>query len=327
MDRNKLLENVSLIIPTYNCFHQLEKHLEHLKPILKYFGQILAVDSYSEDGTYELLKEKLEQCNAKIYQRGRGLYASWNDAISKASCEYCYISTVGDLPDLEKLSEFFGLAISSKADISISPPNVIKENIPELWFNDWPIHKIIRQFNISDSIVLEKELFNELNTYCALNDCFASLSGSLASNLSQTQILQDNPFPTTFEGTGDVIWCARISLKYKVLIHPHPVSTFILHEKSYNSLSIDQANNFVHEIIKTLKLNHDEITVYKMLAKKVLKNKELMRKYKFFRLFMPIRYINKYNSRKLFKQVKEIIDRQKLELAVKLLNAKKVDII
>lgn len=319
---NSTLKKVTLIIPTYNCFHQLEEHLEHIEPLLKYVGQIIAVDSFSKDGTFELLKTKLNHYNADVYQRPRGLYSSWNYAISKATCEYCYISTIGDLPNIEALKDFTVTTIKSNADISISPPNIIKEGQPGLYFNDWPIHKVLNRFYIVNPIVLEKELLNRINTYCALKDCYASLSGSFASNLSKTQILKNNPFPTNFEGIGDVVWWARIAQKCRVLIYPNRVSDFMLHKKSYKSLSISQNYNFVNEIIKTLKLNLHEMDVYSRQVKGVLKNKELIEKYKFFRLLMPIRYINKFNLKKNSKKINKIIDKFEIELSNKLINIK-----
>ena len=100
-----------------------------------------------------------------IYQRERGLYESWNDAISNALYSYCYISTIGDLPDLERLEAFLKKAILSN-DISISPPRVIiKEDTPEVLYNHWPIHKIISEFSIDTPIFLETELLSEI-AYC-----------------------------------------------------------------------------------------------------------------------------------------------------------------
>lgn len=322
---NLTLKNVTLIIPTYNCFHHLEEHLEHIEPLLEYFGQIIAVDSFSKDGTYELLKTKLNHYNADVYQRPRGLYSSWNYAISNATCRYCYISTIGDLPNIQGLKSFIDTTIKSDADISISPPNIIKESSPGLCFNEWPIHKILSKFYIVNPIILEKELLNKINTYCALQDCYASLSGSFASNLSKTQILKNNPFPTKFEGIGDVVWWAQIAKKCRVLIYPYRVSNFMLHKKSYKSLSMTQNYNFVDEIIKTLKLNHHEMTSYRVQVNGVLKNKELLRKYKFFRLLMPVRYTNKFNLKKNSKIIEKIIEKLEIKLGIELINIKNSD--
>ena len=66
-----------------------------------------------------------------------------------------------------------------------SPPMVLKENRLGLCLNDWSIHKILNQFNLQTPIVLEKNN-TWTKTYCLLNDCFASLSGSFAFvNLSK----------------------------------------------------------------------------------------------------------------------------------------------
>ncbi len=193
-------------------------------------------------------------------------------------------------------------------------------------FNVWPIHRILSKFNIQRPIVLEKEIINGLTTFCLLHESYASLSGSFASNLSKTQILKDNPFPTTFEGIGDIVWWAQIAQKCRVLIYPTQVCSFLLHERRHKSLSKDQNYNFIQEIIKTLKLNHDEKTLYEMLIKKVLKNKDLHRKYKFFRLLMPIRYINKFKLKKISRKVEKIIHKLEKELTYYLITKKLITI-
>ena len=325
-NKSSFYRKISLIIPAYNCSNELEKHLARIAPILKYFGEIIAVDSYSTDGTYEILIRELEKYNAIIYQRERGLYASWNDAISKTSLEYCYISTIGDLPDLMRLEDFFDTAIKSNADISISPPMVLKENRLGLCLNDWSIHKILNQFNLQTPIVLEKELIHGLTTYCLLNDCFASLSGSFASNLSKTHILKDNPFPINYEGIGDVVWWSRLSHKVSTLIYPYKVSEFVHHKKSYKAMSIKQTRYFISEITRTLKLNPNDKTVYEKYLSRVIKNKELIIKYKFLRLLMPIRYYNKFKMRNISRSVKKIIDRIEQELSTKLMHAQKLNL-
>lgn len=318
-----IYSKISLIIPTYNCNNELKNHLLHMKPILKYFGQIIAVDSYSTDGTFETLKDKLSKYNSEIYQRERGLYSSWNDAISRSSCEYIYISTIGDLPSLGDLKKFFETAIKSNADISLSPPNVVKESMPGFYYNNWPIHRIINNFNIPNPIILDNNLASELNTYSALHNCFASLSGSFASNISKTHILKNNPFPTDFEGIGDVVWWAQISNKVSIMIYPHFVSSFILHQKSYDSLSSQQSKKFINAITQTLKINTKEKATYEKFTQKILSKRALQKKYKFFRLFTPVYYYYKFCIIKMTMEIDKIIEKYRCELTHKLINCQR----
>lgn len=318
-----IYSKVSLIIPTYNCNNELKNHLLHMKPILKYFGQIVAVDSYSIDGTYETLKNELDKYNSLIYQRERGLYSSWNDAVLKSSCEYIYISTIGDLPALEKLKKFFEIAVESNADISLSPPNVIKESKPDCNYNKWPIHRIINNFEIPTPIILDKNLVHKLNTYSVLHDCFSSLSGSFASNISKTHILKGSPFPTNFEGIGDVVWWAQISNKVSIMIYPHFVSSFILHQKSYDSLSSQQSKKFINAITQTLKINTKEKATYEKFTQKILSKRALQKKYKFFRLFTPVYYYYKFCIIKMTMEIDKIIEKYRCELTHKLINCQR----
>lgn len=239
---NDPFNKLAIILPTYNVGNELRQHLDVLSPILQRVGQVIAVDSYSEDDTYTLLKDRLNLSNCIIYQRPRGLYESWNSAIRKVNVPYTYISTIGDLPDCDRLEAFFRLFVDSGAEFAISPPEIVKRG-HNGDLNSWAIHRWMEKYELRESLVIGPELMREINYYCLSKYGLSSISGSFASNISKTELLLQNPFPTEFRGAGDMVWWFKVSSGISTFMYPEPISTFLVHESSYSHLSLDESYN------------------------------------------------------------------------------------
>ena len=65
---------VTVIIPTLNCREKAAHHLDAIEEWLPCVQEIIAIDSNSNDGTRELLEERLQSYDAKIISTGRGLF-------------------------------------------------------------------------------------------------------------------------------------------------------------------------------------------------------------------------------------------------------------
>ena len=303
IDNHNYFSDITLLIPTYNCGNEIKKHLKSLQPILGRFGQIIIVDSYSDDGTYEIIRKRLLKYDALIYQRERGLYQSWNDAIYKANKKYCYISTIGDLPNINKIEAFFKKIIDSDVDVGISPPSVIKRRYPGMIFNKWPIHHLLSTFNITEPIILEGSVLKDINSYIIFSTFASSLSGSFASNLTKTKLLKTIPLPTEYEGAGDVLWWLKICELSKVLLIPEEVCTFLDHKKSHKPLSLNKMNALLNELFKYLSLDKNNEQLLNTYMEKYYGNKALRDKYGLLRLFIPKRYSYKFGRKKMHKKI------------------------
>lgn len=248
MELSSPLQNVTLILPTLNNGEVLDRHLSELQPLLAEFGQIIAVDSFSNDGTFETLRRELPEA-ALIYQRERGLYQSWNDAISRATQQYCYISTIGDFPHHEVFRRFASFAIGNSVDLAISPPAFVDANFHPLKIRDWPIHEILDLLEIEQAVAYPNTAAKLIWDLCFIKRPFSSLSGSFASNLCATKILRDAPFPTDFSGAGDVVWMAKAIANIDLLgVFPDNASVFLIHESSYPKLTRKQARKMLGAI-------------------------------------------------------------------------------
>ena len=193
-------------------------------------NEIIAVDSYSNDGTFEIIQAAVERYeNVSIIQRPKGLYQSWNEGISHATQPYIYFSTIGDTITQEGLESLYSFADENELDVAVSPPE-FKTTAVAADTKPWPIHDLIDHYAISKPVVIPQTLLVALN----LLFLQSSLLGSSASNLYRSQALKENPFPTDFKRAGDSAWLIKQAPHIKLGILPETVSTFLLHSTEEN---------------------------------------------------------------------------------------------
>jgi len=98
---------VSICLPNLNTFPYLRERLETILGQTFTNWELIVIDSYSEDGSWELFERLArEDRRVSIAQAPRALYASWNRCIEQARGKYVYIATSDDtmaVDCLEKL--------------------------------------------------------------------------------------------------------------------------------------------------------------------------------------------------------------------------------
>jgi len=214
---------VSVIIPTLNCREKISAHLDGCKEWLPYVQEVIVVDSYSSDGTYEILKTFLASYECKFIQTGPGLYKSWNHGVNLVSQKYIYFSTVGETITLDGLSKMVDWSEKHNLDLVISAPDFI---FPNSFYGDkksyyWPIHSIIPSL-LEDINLIEPTTLK----FLAKAFCPESIIGSSASNLYRATALKKFPFPETCGNQGDVLWGMLFLDQIKVGISKLKFSTF-----------------------------------------------------------------------------------------------------
>jgi glycosyltransferase involved in cell wall biosynthesis len=211
-----------------------------MEPWLDLVNQIVVVDSHSEDGTWETLRERLAtHPGAEFHQRPRGLYQSWNYGIGQLKTDFTYISTVGDSITRAGLEHLRGVAAEFKADVVVSKPIFIEEKGGVCSHQTiWPVDDIIGTLKIDRPAILnewEKLLFQIVNPVDAI-------LGSSASNLYRTDSLQRMPFPTEFGTVGDGAWGLKNAFSYLLAVTPESFSTFRRHAKAYSKSDYNVAD-------------------------------------------------------------------------------------
>jgi glycosyltransferase involved in cell wall biosynthesis len=213
---------VTLIIPTLNCAVQASKHLESIDQILPNVREIIAIDSGSIDGTYEILLKKLTRYKAKIISTKPGLYQAWNQAAKIATQPYVYFSTISDTITLDGLSRLMMYSQENELDVIISIPRIINSNGDELDIQ-WPIHRLAKSNVASNKLIIPDSYSLRLLSTLFIPE---SIIGSSASNLYKTKVLAESPFPIDIGTTGDVLWAILNLHKLKVGILYEKISHF-----------------------------------------------------------------------------------------------------
>lgn len=213
---------VTVILPTLNCKEKLVKHLDSIENWLSQVEEIIAIDSQSTDGTFELLKERLTPYNAHLISEDRGLYRCWNKAASLASQPYIYYSTMCDIISLSGLFELTHLMEKIQLDVLISPPKIFSEHALEHEVK-WPIHYVQKYLKYSEGIAILNKFQTELMISAFLP---ASIIGSSASNLYRASVLKKYPFPEDVGTVGDSYWALKYLPSLKVGIAEKQFATF-----------------------------------------------------------------------------------------------------
>src|SRR2546429_8749561 len=87
---------LGVVVPTKNSRRYLPGHLQAMREWQDLAQQIVVVDSYSTDGTFDFVKANLSHPQVSYLSHPPGLYPSWNHAIAHLTTQYTYIATVGD---------------------------------------------------------------------------------------------------------------------------------------------------------------------------------------------------------------------------------------
>ncbi|HEY8899997.1 MAG TPA: glycosyltransferase [Chthoniobacterales bacterium] len=215
---------ISVIVPTRNAMGSIEPHIDAISAWLPDVAQVIVVDS-SDDGTFEYLRERLSDLpHAEFYARPPGLYEAWNFAVSRASAEFVYFSTVGDAIDVTGLGHLLAVAQETAADMVLSPPEMFDENgVPHP--RKWPIHHLCDELEDTEPCLLDPVEAFILSTSAVPE----TVLGSSASNLYRRAFLAARPFPEAWGHDADSAWMISHGLHARIVITPRCISRFVVH--------------------------------------------------------------------------------------------------
>jgi len=204
---------IAIVIPTLNCREKLVRHLDAIEEWLPHVGQIIAIDSQSTDGTFELLQERLLPYGAQVISAEKGLYQCWNQAAQLAIQPCLYYSTICDVITQSGLQEMTDIMIKNDLDVVISNPKIVSDQGEAISNIKWPIHYILRYLNYSDDVALYsgEDLAKLVPLFLP-----ATLLGSSASNLYRSEVIKKHPFPLSVGIVGDSLWAVKYLPKLKV---------------------------------------------------------------------------------------------------------------
>lgn len=241
------LDQIGVVIPTLNCLGRLSDHWEASRHWLEKAGSLIVVDSYSTDGTWAFANEVFKPLGAKLIQRPKGLYASWNEGIVINEKPWTYISTIGDLIDEDGLIRLLQSGDRHKADVVISPPRLVDEKHDRLPESPSTLELIIRERAPEGPFVLTPETFWAWVAWFAIAGGMNTPLGSAASNLYRTEVLKALPFPCCHGSAGDAFWGIRFAHELKVVVDPNHRATFMVHTREHEWLSRNQLDQWYEQ--------------------------------------------------------------------------------
>jgi glycosyltransferase involved in cell wall biosynthesis len=252
---------VTVIIPTLNCRKKLINHINKSQEWLPYVAEIIAIDSSSTDGTWEVLHERLTPLGAKLISTGPGLYQAWNHGVSQATQPFIYFSTIGDIISRDDIYKIHEIISSKSLDLIIAPPRMINESGKEEKSTKWPIHYIANRLPDNTILLLDQK------EKILLASAFLpeSIIGSSASNIYRSDILKLNPFPVEFGHQGDVAWAIRNIPNIKTGIYTSIIGNFCLDGNRFNSpgkiIAITENLTLAYSDNSALHHNGDPVTL------------------------------------------------------------------
>jgi glycosyltransferase involved in cell wall biosynthesis len=255
---------VSIIMPNLNnrCF--IEERLDTILSQTLTDWELIIIDSYSTDGTWQLIQEyATKEPRMRIFQMPReGIYPAINQGILQAKGEYIYIATSDDTMMPECLGKMVtAMDDHTICDICHTSLKVIDEKgieIPGWWrkrpatqfYGDLEDKKHIR-FAPYDGIL-----------YCVLHVVYGSLTQLL---IRRSTFDKTGLFRSDWGSRGDFEWGMRAGLVCNTLHFPETLATWRKHKNQATEYSKQSSNNgvalceMVKAAIPLLKEHYPEI--------------------------------------------------------------------
>ncbi|MGA3282868.1 MAG: glycosyltransferase family A protein [Verrucomicrobiota bacterium] len=216
--------SLGVLIPTRNSAALLPRYLEALEVWLDMATEVVVVDSFSTDGTLELLKTRLRHPHVQFLSHPPGLYASWNFGIQHLQSEYTYIATVCDTITRAGMEKLLATALLHQSDVVVSKPNLHKLDGRPVEIK-WPIDDVIQALGIRSPRTLRRL---EAVVF-AFFHAASALTGSCASDLFRTSCLKRYPFPTGVGMVADGAWSTLHAAEVTWTVVSEKFSTFAIH--------------------------------------------------------------------------------------------------
>jgi glycosyltransferase involved in cell wall biosynthesis len=234
-------KSIGVVIPTLNAREGLSDHLAHAQSWLGLVQQVVIVDSYSTDGTFEYLQKNLRHSNLRLLQHPPGMYDSWNYGIQQLKTDFTYVSTIRDTIQPEGLQHLRDVLTELGGDLVISPPEMVDTQGNPVLNERWPVHKLLASCRLEQPARL-----NQYQAFVlAALESPANMMGSSASMLYRTSTLQRLPFPTDYLHLGDTAWGLRYAWELEMAVTPRMMSRFTMHPNTNNRIDQERLRDLI----------------------------------------------------------------------------------
>jgi hypothetical protein len=235
---------LSVVLPTLNCADALPAHLASMRSWLDLADEVIAVDSHSEDGTPEMIRERLKHPNLRVLDHPRGLYQSWNSGIRQTTGRWIYISTIGDTIKRAQLEHMLAAGESLGSDVVASPPAFVFDDHITIDPPVWPIRHILDFHGIDKPT----ELSPAAAFVHAVRHIPSSILGSSASDIYRGDHLRARPFPLDYGVAGDTGWAIQHGLDTRFCFTNRVGSVFRFHSDIYTRPEDGWVKRSIHSL-------------------------------------------------------------------------------
>ncbi|MBD2343420.1 glycosyltransferase family 2 protein [Anabaena subtropica] len=258
---------VSICLPNLNNRRFLPERLDSILSQTFQDWELVIVDSYSDDGAWELLQEyAAKEPRIRLFQAPReGIYAGFNACIRLAHGEYIYIATSDDTMRSDCLEKMVK-ALDSNRDCNLCQCGLvfIDEKSQPL-----PPDKQWNQFGACNYFKLWLEKYHKRLAphdgilHFAVNTVYTSVTQLLIRKRVFDEI---GYFETCWGPMGDFEWGMRASLLYNTVYLPEYLATWRKHsaQATTNPYTPKNLNNL-------LRMAHHALKIAKKLNPKKVK--------------------------------------------------------
>ena len=218
---------VSICLPNLNTRPFLEERLETIFAQTVGDWELIACDSYSNDGSWEFFQKFKDDPRVQLHQVPReGIYPGWNECLRRATGQYVYMATSDDTMTPQCLEKLVA-PLERHPDISIAvcdyqtidnqsrPLPMPLENSPRAFLGEW----------------LQRPCVRPRLTEFLLHCCFHTIWVTMTTVLFRRKLLErTGMFRTDVGVQADLAWALRATLLSDIAWVPGQLATWRRHD-------------------------------------------------------------------------------------------------
>lgn len=237
-------EKISVLLPNYNYSEFISERLESILSQTHTNLEVIVVDSYSNDGAWEIIKDySNKDKRITCTQAPRGMYEAWNRCLSMVSGDFVYIATSDDTMRidsfermLEALNEF------PHCGVCDSKLKIIDINGTEIEYYD-------EKIPIYNYLGRNRDAFHIRNWP---HDFLLYFSGapvftSMTQVLIRSEVVRKiGEFSTKWGTKSDFEWGMKVCGQTSTVYVPEKLATWRIHEAQATSSRCNEQNRNRH---------------------------------------------------------------------------------
>lgn len=231
-----ILPKVSILLPNYNYRRFLDARLQSILTQTVADWELIIVDSYSNDGAWELIQEYASQdARIRAFQAPReGIYAGLNRCLGFAQGQYIYIAMSDDTMSPHCLETMVkAMEAHPECDVCQSQLELIDEagilmaDRSRVGHSEHFFGELLKRAHIRHAP------YDGL-LHCVVGSVYPSLTQLL---IRRTVFDKVGLFPLQWGSQGDFEWGMRVGLVCNILYIPETLATLRIHPHQASAIS------------------------------------------------------------------------------------------